>query len=233
MTLADETANFEALRDVATNRLLALGALASELPTARAHLLGGKVAWYFGDRTRTGAQWLLADPLFDSGKIAEMQGKAQEFAKTKLEWYAALLAVLNSLLDADTESTEWWLFREQANALKNGIQEIENQRRVNRQTGRLNKGREGPTKKAIRQIAAHIGKLSAEDIIKAMRDDELMADMYGSTTDPLPIEVIEVNYVGGRVHYRARKTGKPGKLDFGTIQNKVAQIRNSNPARPI
>lgn len=95
--------------------------------------------------------------------------------------------------------------------------------------GSLKKNSEGHTKKAIRQIATHIGvpieKLSADHIFEAMANAELMADLFGSSSDPLAIEITGIDEVSKEVACTVHRTGKSYTLTLGNLRNVVAQLR--------
>ena len=216
-----ERGNFEGLRDLVTQRLVDLGAPVSEFPTARAHILGGNVAWYFGDTTRKRPQWLFSGPTMQrrtaDGRLAPT---------TKIEWYATLLAVLNSLIDSDFESKEWWLYREKANSLYGHIQEVERGKKASRRHARKNKGRVGPLKLAIKIIAAQCEGLSARKVIEAMKIESDNLDLYERAYDPLPIKI---KCVRDKVYYQDR-AGQSKSVSFGRIENIVTELRKEQNA---
>lgn len=222
MSPVSQPSDFEALREFARRRLLKLGAPEHELSKARAHILGGHVAWYFGNRSRTRPSWLKKGPKARSFGEIDRLGP-----RTITEWYAALMAVLNSILDAEIQSEEWWLLREKANSLHAQIRQFERERRFFSKSASRRVGQEGSTKRAIRQIAGHVEVVNAKAILNAMRDDDLMADLYFSRSEPLPIEIIEVDDENQKVHYR-RRNGQVRELSFGSVRNIVSQIRKEN-----
>ena len=109
------------------------------------------------------------------------------------------------------------------------LPEIEDAIKSNLQSGRGRKklGNEGPLKQTLRRIMSELSIPSPtlRDIIKSMKDSDLMNDIFHSLIDPSPWLVCTVDMEKKQVIFLTRKNNDEQIRTFSTISTALSEIK--------
>lgn len=83
---------------------------------------------------------------------------------------------------------------------------------------------EGPVKATARRILSQIAGSSFEDVLEAMRNEDMMEDLYYAEQDPIPIQILGIDDKKRKVKYKKKKSSQEEFVSFLNLRKIVSEL---------